>query len=116
MAAPKKDPPTLQTIEAKKLLYYAKRNELEQAIGPQGMGELRQQARQEGRKLTTKFMRDRILTNRDFTEGLRQSALGPIMFQRYVENVQRLTNPATRQKAKEVRKLMRDPRKGFIGW
>ena len=37
---PKKDPPTLQTFEAKKLLHYAKRSELEQAIGPQGMEEL----------------------------------------------------------------------------
>jgi hypothetical protein len=37
------------------------------------------------------------------------------MFQRYVENVQRLTNPATRQKAEDVRKLMREPRKGFLG-
>ena len=48
MAAPKKEPPTLQTIEAKKLLYYAKRNELEQAIGPQGMADRNSGRQQRG--------------------------------------------------------------------
>ena len=106
---------TLDTLPAKTLLHYVKKDEIVKALPPQAVVELQRQATAQGQKLTAKFLKDAMLQNPDFTAQLRNSQLGAQVYQKYLASYQRITAPETRAKSQQVRHEMVEPRRGFAG-
>ncbi len=106
---------SLETLPAKTLLHYFKKDQLEKAIPPNVLNQLKGRAQALGKKVTAKFLKDAVLEEPEFIEHLRNSQLGQEAYQKYVTTYLRITSPAVKAKSKEVRAQMVEPRNGFLG-
>jgi hypothetical protein len=106
---------TLETIPAKTLLHYVKKDELVRSLPPGALVELQRQATQQGQKLTAKFLKDAVMQTPEILKQMRGSQLGFQAYQKYLANYQRITAPEVRAKSRQVRQEMVAPRRGFIG-
>ncbi len=106
---------TLETLPAKTLLHYVKKDQLEKLIPPHILAGLRRQAVEDGVKVTAKYLKTAALQEPQFLENLRRSEVGQQAYQKYATNFMRITAPEVRAKSQEVRAQMAQPRKGFMG-
>ena len=117
MEQPDNRPPkyTIDTLPAKTLLHYVKKDQLEKLIPPSVLVNLRREAAAAGVKVTAKYLKNAALSEPQFIENVRTSQLGRDAFQKYAANFARITAPEVRAKSLEVRAQMAAPRKGFLG-
>ena len=106
---------TIETLPAKTLLHYIKKDQIEKLIPPSALVGLRRRAAEEGAKVTAKYLKAAVLSEPQFIENVRASDVGREAFQKYAQNFARITAPEVRAKSLEVRAQMAQPRKGFLG-
>jgi hypothetical protein len=105
---------TLESLPAKTLLHYMKKDELIKALPPGALVEMQQQATQQGQKMTAKFLKSAVVQNLEFMSQLRGSQLGFQAYQKYLSNYQRITAPEVRAKSWQVRQEMVGPRMALL--
>ena len=107
---------SIETLSAKKLLHFVKKDELEKFVGKVAYDEmyLNLQARLGKSKVTLRELKDAWARNDSFVGAVRTSPLGSTAFQRYATAASRLQGLA-RDRGQEVRKVMAEPRRRYLG-
>lgn len=107
-------PFTIDNIPSDRLLHFIAKDDLITILGDK-FQPIQAEANATKSKLTAAFIKERVANDNEFIERFRRSAEGARAFQKYLESYARLTNPETKAKRAQVRKLMAEPRRGFIG-
>ena len=105
---------SVETLPAKKLLQFITKDDLVNALGEDFLP-IRKLAFERDASLTATFIKDRAALNDDFMQRFRHSPEGTLAFQKYMQSYERLTKPESKIKGIQVRKLMSEPRHGFMG-
>jgi len=98
------------------LLHFTKKKELEAFVGPDALKALRNEATSAGKKsLTKKGIQEAILADGQATGIFAQSDLAEESYRRYLQAYKHLQDPASKAKGAEVRKLLKEPKKQYLG-
>ena len=104
----------IETIPSSKLLNFVKKDDLIRLLGER-FRPIQAEANASGAKLTASFIKGRVAPDNEFMDRFRRSPEGQRAFQKYLDTKDRLTRPETKAKRIQVRKLMSEPRRGFLG-
>lgn len=108
--------PTVATVSASKLLNYVKKDELIEFMTRAQYEQLKTNLQQTlgKQKISLSDMKKNLKTNEQFITALRSSPFGKRAFDRYIAGATRLRS-VDKARAKEVRKVMKEPRNRFLG-